>query len=149
MKSLNCCSLFLIGFCDWLEDNADYATVSQKKLIHRLTDHSFAFAAGLALSLSHETLRRRSLNYAKEIWYVASARLQAMKTALNKADPDTDSVQESVKVLEKQIGEITRYLQVDLAGLGNVDGAAGARVHELNRLAALLQSRIKKLQVSD
>ncbi|KAF7234439.1 hypothetical protein EG68_12388 [Paragonimus skrjabini miyazakii] len=57
-----------------------------------------------------------------------------------------DRLLNKVDTLNGWLEEMTRYLQVDLEGLGRVNGKAESRQSELDQLARHVQGRIDKLQ---
>ncbi|TPP66874.1 Alpha 1 6 fucosyltransferase H [Fasciola gigantica] len=95
----------------------------------------------LTIGLGHEILRRRAVHYTHELWYSISADLRELTKEL---DPNTNTGR--IQSLHNRIDELTRYLLVNLDGLGRVNQLAKIRRDGLDRLARLVQRRIRMVQ---
>ncbi|CAL8095892.1 unnamed protein product [Calicophoron daubneyi] len=104
-------------------------------------------SAAVDIGLSHEILRRRSVNYAREIWYTTSKQLDKLrqKLAEDNKNPDKELVN-MVDSIRGQLSNITLSLMVDLDGLGRVDGLAASNIRGLTQLSRLVQNRLTALQ---
>ncbi|KAF7232027.1 Alpha 1 6 fucosyltransferase H [Paragonimus skrjabini miyazakii] len=103
------------------------------------------------INLSHELLRRRAIHFTREIHYAASGQLGLINKTLRQ--PDTLKTQSEVEKLLKTVDllygwleEMTRYLEVDLEGLGQVNHMTESRRSELDRLGSRVRDRIDRLQ---
>ncbi|VDP89845.1 unnamed protein product [Echinostoma caproni] len=90
------------------------------------------------------------MHYSHELWYTISAELYKVNQKLGAELNPTEAglVRKQIQSLRDRVEEITRYLQVDLDGLGRVNQFAETRRTGLDGLAAMIQRRIQLIQVS-
>ncbi|KAA3671848.1 glycoprotein 6-alpha-L-fucosyltransferase [Paragonimus westermani] len=105
----------------------------------------------LKVQSSHELLRRRAIHFAREIRNAASGQLRIINETLRqsgaqKSSKEVDNLLNKVDTLNEWLEEMTLHLQVDLEGLGRVNGMAESRRSELDQLARRVWHRIDKLQ---
>ncbi|CAH8536089.1 unnamed protein product [Schistosoma rodhaini] len=103
------------------------------------------------IGISHETLRRRALNYIHETQNTLN-NLHSISTqlrGLNHKDLDTktvSSMQASLIRYRQNVEEIILHLEIILNKLGQLDGSSQIRVIGLNNLAKRLQKKIQEQQ---
>ncbi|XP_018645491.1 unnamed protein product [Schistosoma mansoni] len=103
------------------------------------------------IGISHETLRRRALNYIHEAQNTLN-NLNSISTqlrGLNHKDLDTktvSSMQASLIRYRQNVEDIILHLEIILNKLGQVDGFSQIRVIGLNNLAQRLQKKIQEQQ---
>ncbi|KAF8569422.1 hypothetical protein P879_04597 [Paragonimus westermani] len=105
-----------------------------------------------SICLSHELLRRRAIHFTREIHYAASGQLGLINKTLRQPDalksqPEVEKLLNTLNLLYSWLEEMTRYLEVDLEGLGQVNHMTESRRSELDRLGRRVRSRIDRLQV--
>ncbi|KER25022.1 hypothetical protein T265_07419 [Opisthorchis viverrini] len=108
---------------------------------------AFAVAPTGSVGHAHEVLRNRAINFAREIFFAVTASLKEINQSLaNNSQVGREAVLASVESLRERVDEMTQHLEIDLDGLGRVDHLAENRKRELDRLGALVQQRLEKLQ---
>ena len=104
------------------------------------------------IGISHETLRRRALNYIHEAQNTLN-NLNSISTqlrGLNHKDLDTktvSSMQASLIRYRQNVEDIILHLEIVLNKLGQLDRFSQIRVIGLNNLAQRLQKKIQEQQV--
>ncbi|CAH8529959.1 unnamed protein product [Schistosoma margrebowiei] len=103
------------------------------------------------IGISHETLRRRALNYVYEARYTLK-NLRNIFTQLkrvNQKELDTEtvsSIQASLVRYRQNMEETISHFQIILNKLGELDEFSQIRKNGLNKLSQRLQSKIQKQQ---
>ncbi|KAH9578501.1 Alpha-(1,6)-fucosyltransferase [Schistosoma haematobium] len=99
--------------------------------------------------MSYEILRRRALQYAREVKY-SLVQLDnvgvKIKTIENYSLIKPLEVQVSLERLKSQLQDISLHLHVDIDGIGRVDGVLESRMNYLEYLSSELQSELFQLQ---
>ncbi|CAH8536087.1 unnamed protein product [Schistosoma rodhaini] len=103
------------------------------------------------IGISHETLRRRALNYIHEAQNTLNNlnSISAQLRGLNHKDLDTktvSSMQTSLIRYRQYVEDIILHLETILNKLGQLDGFSQIRVIGLNNLAQRLQKKIQEQQ---
>ncbi|KAK4469989.1 hypothetical protein MN116_007485, partial [Schistosoma mekongi] len=100
--------------------------------------------------MSYEILRRRAFRFAREVRFSlvqlddVNEKIKNIKSyAVTKPLVD---VRNSVEQLKRQLQDISLYLQVDLDGIGRVDGVLESRINSLEYLSNELQKELFILQ---
>ncbi|CAH8529299.1 unnamed protein product [Schistosoma rodhaini] len=100
--------------------------------------------------MSYEILRRRALQYAREIKYSLvqlDSVNEKIKTIKNYSlIRPLKEVKVSVEQLKSQLQDISLHLHVDIDGIGRVDGVLESRINYLEYLSNELQSELFQLQ---
>ncbi|KAH8862338.1 Alpha-(1,6)-fucosyltransferase [Schistosoma japonicum] len=100
--------------------------------------------------MSYEILRRRAFQFAREIRF-SLVQLDDVNEKIKNIKGDAltkplEDVRDSVEQLKRQLQDISSYLQVDLDGMGRVDGALESRINDLEYLSNELQKELFILQ---
>ncbi|KAH8862324.1 Alpha-(1,6)-fucosyltransferase [Schistosoma japonicum] len=100
--------------------------------------------------MSYEILRRRAFQFAREIRF-SLVQLDDVNEKIKNIKGDAltkplEDVRNSVEQLKRQLQDISSYLQVDLDGMGRVDGALESRINDLDYLSNELQKELFILQ---
>ncbi|TNN07310.1 fucosyltransferase 8 isoform 3 [Schistosoma japonicum] len=102
--------------------------------------------------MSYEILRRRAFQFAREIRF-SLVQLDDVNEKIKNIKGDAltkplEDVRNSVEQLKRQLQDISSYLQVDLDGMGRVDGALESRINDLDYLSNELQKELFILQMA-
>ncbi|CAH8489603.1 unnamed protein product [Schistosoma turkestanicum] len=100
--------------------------------------------------VSSEILRRRALQYAREVKYNL-VQLDNVNEKINTIKnysliKPLEEIKVSVEQLKRQLHEISIHLQVNIDGIGRVDGMLESRIKYLDYLSTELQNELFKLQ---
>lgn len=101
--------------------------------------------------MSYEILRRRALQYAREVKY-SLVQLDNVGVKIKTIEnysliKPLEEVQVSLERLKSQLQDISLHLHVDIDGIGRVDGVLESRMNYLEYLSNELQSELFQLQV--
>ncbi|VDP66737.1 unnamed protein product [Schistosoma curassoni] len=100
--------------------------------------------------MSYEILRRRALQYAREVKY-SLVQLDNVGVKIKTIEnysliKPLEEVQVSLERLKSQLQDISLHLHVDIDGIGRVDGVLESRMNYLEYLSNELQSELFQLQ---